>query len=192
MIRWLSSILSVTNRPLQDRLAFLVSVAVAGAVAITGVAAYIITTLAVYDQLDRELINIASVTSDWIKGDIESLGGLNSDALATANVTVMLIRSDNRVIMPDGGTSILESSAKEVAIARTQTGSSARSGTDTLGEPYRIVAVPFTDGVSHYALVLGRPLQPTNAILQILAFSLLGFGVAAVVVAGLLGWVIAR
>ena len=192
MIRWLSSILSVTNRPLQDRLAFLVSVAVAGAVAITGVAAYIITTLAVYDQLDRELINIASVTSDWIKGDIESLGGLNSDALATANVTVMLIRSDNRVIMPDGGTSILESSAKEVAIARTQTGSSARSGTDTLGEPYRIVAVPFTDGVSHYALVLGRPLQPTNAILQILAFSLLGFGVAAVVVASLLGWVIAR
>lgn len=192
MIRWLQSILSVTNRPLQDRLAFLVSMAVAGAVAITGVAAYIITTLAVYDQLDRELIDVASVTSDWIKGDINSLGGLNSDALATANVTVMLIRADNRVIVPGGGTSILEPTSKEVAIARTQTGSSARSGTDTQGNPYRIVAVPFTDGVSRYALVLGRPLEPTYAILQILAFSLLGFGVLAVVVAGLLGWVIAR
>ena len=40
--------------------------------------------------------------------------------------------------------------------------------------------------------VLGRPLEPTYAILQILAFSLLSFGVLAVVVAGLIGWVIAR
>ena len=54
------------------------------------------------------------------------------------------------------------------------------------------MAVPFTDGVSHYALVLGVRWQPTNAILQILACSLLVFGVAGVVVAGLLGCVIAR
>jgi two-component system sensor histidine kinase MprB len=192
VIRWLRSVLSVSNRPLHDRLTALISAAVAGAVAITGIAAYVITTVAVYDQLDRELVDIAAVTSNWIVGDIESMGGLNSDALATANVTVLLIRSDNRTIAPPGATSVLVPSAREMAVARTQTGSSARTGVDTEGNPYRIVAVPLTDGIYHYALVLGRPLQPTDEILRILAFSLLTFGLLAVLVAGAIGWVIAR
>ena len=192
MIRWLRSVLSVSNRPLHDRLTALVSAAVAGAVAITGIAAYVITTVAVYDQLDRELVDIAAVTSNWISGDIESMGGLNSDALATANVTVLLIRSDNRTIAPPGATTVLVPSAREMAVARTQTGSSARTGVNTEGNPYRIVAVPLTDGVNHYALVLGRPLAATDEILRILAFSLLTFGLLAVLVAGAIGWVIAR
>ena len=192
MIRWLRSVLSVSNRPLHDRLTALISAAVAGAVAITGIAAYVITTVAVYDQLDRELVDIAAVTSNWISGDIESMGGLNSDALATANVTVLVIRSDNRTIAPPGATTVLVPSAREMAVARTQTGSSARTGVDTEGNAYRIVAVPLTAGVNHYALVLGRPLQATDEILRILAFSLLTFGLLAVLVAGAIGWVIAR
>lgn len=192
MIRWLRSVLSVSNRPLHDRLAALVSAAVAGAVAITGIAAYIITTLAVYNQLDSELFDIADVTASWIRGDAESMGGLNSDALATANVTMMLVRSDNARITPPGASTILEPSAAERAIARTQIGSSARTGADQSGTPYRIVAVPLTDGDNHYALMLGRPLGPTDQILRILAFSLLTFGLLAVLVAGAIGWVIAR
>ena len=192
MIRWLRSVLSVSNRPLHDRLTALISAAVAGAVAITGIAAYVITTVAVYDQLDRELVDIAAVTSNWISGDIESMGGLNSDALATANVTVLVIRSDNRTIAPPGATTGRVPTAREMAVARTQTGSSARTGVDTEGNAYRIVAVPLTDGVNHYALVLGRPIQATDEILRILAFSLLTFGLLAVLVAGAIGWVIAR
>ncbi len=192
MIRWLRNVLSVRNRPLQDRLAALITAAVASAVAVTGIAAYIITTLAVYDQLDRELIDVAAVTSDWISGDIESMGGLNSDALATANVTVMLVRSDTHTIIPAGTRVDLIPGAQEIAIARTQSGSSARSGVDANGTPYRIVAVPLSDGVHHYALVLGRPLAPTDSILRLLGFSLLTFGLLAVGVAGAVGWVIAR
>lgn len=192
MIKWLRSLRSVTNRPLHQRLALLVTAAVAGAVAITGVAAYIITTLAIYDQLDRELTDIAALSSQWISGDIDSLGGLNSDALATANVTVMLVRSDGRIRVPDGGGAGLVTTAREMAVARTQTGASARTGTNVDGEPYRIVAVPLSDGVNYYAWVLGRPLGPTNAILQILAISLLTFGVLAVVGASGIGWIIAR
>lgn len=192
MIRWLRSVLSVSNRPLHDRLAALVSAAVAGAVAITGIAAYIITTVAVYNQLDGELFEIADVTSAWIQGDPESMGGLNSDALSTANVTMMLVRSDNDRIYPPGPGSHLVPSATERAIARTQLGSSARTGVDTAGEPYRIVAIPLQDGERSYALLLGRPLGPTDQILRILAFSLLTFGLLAVMVAGALGWVIAH
>ncbi|MEN0069871.1 MAG: HAMP domain-containing sensor histidine kinase [Propionicimonas sp.] len=195
MIRWLRSILSVSNRPLHDRLAFLVSAAVAGAVAITGVAAYIITNLAIYDQLDRELIEVAAVTSDSISSDIEGMGGLNQDALQTANVTLLVVRADHRTIRPPGGTNdeaALAVTAKEIAVARTQTGSSARTGVNTAGEPYRIVAVPLADADNKYALVLGRPLGPTNQILRILAFSLLTFGLAAALAAGATGAVIAR
>lgn len=192
MIRWLRSVLSVNNRPLHDRLAALVSAAVAGAVAITGIAAYIITTVAVYNQLDGELFDIAAVTSNWIRGDAESMGGLNSDALSTANVTMMLVRSDNYELYPPGNSAHLLPSAAERAIARTQVGSSARTGVDTAGNPYRIVAVPLTDGANNYALLLGRPLGPTDQILRILAFSLLTFGLLAVLVAGAIGWVIAR
>lgn len=192
MIRWLRSVLSVNNRPLHDRLTALVSAAVAGAVAITGIAAYIITTVAVYNQLDGELFDIAGVTSDWIRGDTDSMGGLNSDALSTANVTMMLVSSDSEEIFPPGPGTHLVPSAQERAIARTQVGSSARTGVDTAGNPYRIVAIPFSDADGHYALLLGRPLGPTDQILRILAFSLLTFGLLAVLVAGGIGWVIAR
>jgi two-component system sensor histidine kinase MprB len=193
VIRWFRSLLSVTNRPLHDRLAFLVSAAVAGAVAITGAAAYVITNLAVYDQLDRELIEIAAVTSEWISSDIEGMGGLNQDALDIAHVTILTIRADHQVLRPPGsGEQSLVITAAEVAVARTQTGSSARSGVDTADNPYRIVAVPLSNGTHNYALVLGRPLGPTNQILRILAFSLLTFGLGAVVLAGMAGWAIAR
>jgi len=195
VIRWLRSLLSVTNRPLHDRLAFLVSAAVAGAVAITGVAAYVITNLAIYDQLDRELIEVAAVTSGSISSDIEGMGGLNQDALRTSNVTLLVVSSDHRTARPPGSTAdepALVVTAKEIAVARTQTGSSARTGENTAGEPYRIVAVPLSDGEHNYALVLGRPLGPTNQILRILAFSLLTFGLAAALAAGATGWVIAR
>ncbi len=198
MIRWLRSVLSVTNRPLHDRLMALISVAVASAVAITGVAAYLITTFAIYDQLDNELLAVAGVTSKWIANDAETLGGLNSEALATANVTVMLVRSDGREIAPSGDGVKLKSTSAELAIARTQIGTSARTGVASNGEPYRIVAVPFTDvsakdgKVTYYALVLGRPLGPWDQILRILAFSLLTFGLLAVLLAGAIGWAIAR
>ena len=192
MIRWLRAALSVNNRPLHDRLTALVSAAVAGAVAITGMAAYVITTLAVYDQLDQELINIADVSSNWIKGDIESMGGLNSDALATANVTMLVISSDKRTIPPPGTATVLRWNELELEVARTQTGSSARTGVDTQGNAYRIVSVPLTDGTFHYAVLVGRPLAATDEILRILAFSLLAFGLLAVLVAGAIGWVIAR
>jgi two-component system sensor histidine kinase MprB len=192
VIRWLRSILSVTNRPLHDRLMALISAAVAGAVAITGVAAYIITALATYDQLDRELLNVAALNTASVAVDPESLGGLNSDLLAAANVTVMLVRSDGRIITPPGTGPTLVSTDAELALARTQTGTSARTGVDTEGEYYRIVAVPLATKNDFYALVLGRPLGPTDEILRILAFSLLTFGLLAVLLAGATGWVIAR
>ena len=58
---WLSSFFSAAHRPLQERLAILIAAAVTAAVATTGVAAYALTLLTVYDQLDNELVEVASI-----------------------------------------------------------------------------------------------------------------------------------
>ncbi|MFZ1410887.1 MAG: ATP-binding protein [Micropruina sp.] len=180
------------DRPLQDRLAVLIGAAVASAVALTGTAAYLITAYNVYTQLDAELVDVATVTSTWITGDLESMGGLDTNALQAANVTVMLVRSDNVTTSLPGEKVLLLPGVKELAIARKQQGYSARSDLASNGVRYRIVAVPLTDGRADYALVLGRPQAPTDGILSSLLLSLLVFGLLGVMAAVALGWWIAR
>jgi two-component system sensor histidine kinase MprB len=192
VIRRLTKLLSIRDRPLRDRLAVLIGAAVASAVALTGTAAYVITGYNVYTQLDAELVDVAAVTSNWITGDLESMGGLDTNALQAANVSVMLVRSDNKTTSLPGEQVVLLPGVNELAIARKQQGYSARSGLASNGARFRIVAVPLSDGRSSYALVLGRPLAPTDGILSSLMLSLLVFGVLGVVVAVGLGWLIAR
>ncbi len=182
------------SRPLQDRLAGLIAAAVAAAVAVTGLAAYLATLLTVYDQLDNELIDVAAITSTWLSEDLENMGGIDASAMRAANVTVMLIRSDNHVITMPGKQATLELGPSELAIARTSTGSSSRTGLDSAGEPVRIVAVPFgaNGGRAHYALVLGRPLGPTLNIVSSMGWSLLVFGGLGAAVAAGVGYAIAK
>lgn len=184
--------LSFANRPLQDRLATLIASAVAAAVAVTGISAYFLTLLTVYDQLDNELIEVASITSGVLAEDLENLGGVDPSAWQAANVIVMLIRSDNHVITMPGRQVTLELGPEELAVARTSQGSSSRTGVNSQGEATRIVAVPLVDQQQHYALVIGRPLEPTLAILQTTGLSLLLFGGVGAGVASWAGYAIAK
>ncbi len=59
------------------------------------------------------------------------------------------------------------------------------------GSEFRIVAVPIPD-LGNYALVLGRPLQPTNTILSSLWLVLIIFGGSGVVIAAIAGASVAR
>ena len=192
MRAWLTQLLAVRERPLRARLAALTAAAVASAVALTGVAAWLITRITIYNQLDNELVDIAAVTANWVAVDIEGMGGLDTNALKAANVTVMLVRSDNRTSTLPGATVTLVPGVQELSVARRQQGWSARTGEASNGQPYRIVAVPLTAGDDSYALVLGRPLEPTNNIMATLAWSLTFFGVLGVGVSSAIGFVIAR
>ena len=189
---WLTRLLSVRERPLRDRLAALVAAAVASAVAVTGIAAWLITNVTVYNQLDAELVDIAAVTANWVAVDIEGMGGLDSNALKAANVTVMLLRPDGRLTTLPGEEVSLNPGSEELSVARRQQGSSARTGIASNGEPYRIVAVPFQSTTEKFALVLGRPLEATNNIMGTLAWSLVLFGVLGAAVSSAIGFVIAR
>ena len=125
---WLTRLLSVRERPLRDRLAALVAAAVASAVAVTGIAAWLITNVTVYNQLDAELVDIAAVTANWVAVDIEGMGGLDSNALKAANVTVMLLRSDGRLTTLPGEKVSLNPGSEELSVGRRQQGSAARTG----------------------------------------------------------------
>lgn len=180
------------NWPLRKRLALLVASAVAAAVALTGIAAYALTLLTVYGQLDNELVDVASITSDALSEDLENMGGIDTSAWRAANVIVMLIRSDNHVITMPGRQTMVELGPEELTVARTSQGHSARTGVNSSGAPTRIVAVPLVDSEHQYALVIGRPLGPTLAILQTTGFSLLLFGGIGAAVAAAAGYAIAK
>ncbi|MFV0452946.1 MAG: ATP-binding protein [Propioniciclava sp.] len=183
---------TTANRPLQDRLALLIASAVAAAVAITGIAAYFLTLLTVYDQLDAELVEVANITSSRVAEDLENMGGIDASTLRAANVTVTLIRSDINTFAMPGREATLELGYPELAVARTSLGSSARTGFDTNQQPMRIVAVPLVHEDQRYALVLGRPLGPTLSILRTTGFSLIVFGGIGATIAAVAGYVIAR
>jgi two-component system sensor histidine kinase MprB len=142
--------------------------------------------------LDAELVDIAAVTANWVAVDIEGMGGLDSNALKAANVTVMLLRPDGRLTTLPGEEVSLNPGSEELSVARRQQGSSARTGIASNGEPYRIVAVPFQSTTEKFALVLGRPLEATNNIMGTLAWSLVLFGVLGAAVSSAIGFVIAR
>ena len=167
---------ALRSLPLQRRVAYLTTVAVALAVAISSVAAYVTIRVSLYNALDNELINTAtSLAKGPVTADIRALGGLTEASLRAENVSLAAVRADGeRYFVPDERERLVLGD-QELAIARTQLGNSVRSGVSTSGEEYRIVAVP-VPGLANYALVLGRPLEPTNDILSSLWVVLIIFG----------------
>jgi two-component system sensor histidine kinase MprB len=183
--RWLHAL------PLQRRVAYLTTVAVALAVAATSVAGYVTLRYSLYGALDDELTDIASSLAVPVAQDIRNLGGLTDRALRAGNVSVAAVRSDKQVFYVPNERERLVLDADEYAVARLHSGSTARTGIATDGVEYRIVAIPIS-GLDDYALVLGRPLQATNNILSSLWLVLIIFGVSGVVIAAAAGATVAR
>ncbi|MBA3529234.1 MAG: HAMP domain-containing histidine kinase [Propionibacteriaceae bacterium] len=177
--------------PLQRRVAYLTTVAVALAVAATGIAGYLTLRISLYSALDTELTEVATSLSVPVAQDIRNLGGLTERALRAGNVSVAAVRSDGAIFYVPDEQIHLVLGPEEIAVAKLQQGESARSGSASDGEEYRIVAVPIEE-LGNYALVLGRPLQATNEILSSLWFVLMVFGAAGVIGAAFAGAGVAR
>jgi two-component system, OmpR family, sensor histidine kinase MprB len=196
-VRWPSWLSLRLRDTLQGRIVWLTALAVAISVALVGMAVYATTQVSLYAQLDSELLSVANITAGAVSQDIESTGGLNADALKAANVVLVLVKSNKDVVSIPGETVAFDIGPREIAVARTQEGSSARTGETSTGELYRIVAVPLTaqlegqttgDG---YALVLGRSLEPTLATLHQMALVLIAVAVLGVLAAAVSGWLVA-
>lgn len=177
--------------PLQRRVFLLTTLAVAVAVAATGLAAFVTLRVSLYNALDDELIEVASTLAVPVAQDITRLGGLTESALRAGDVSVAAQRADGEQFYVPDEREHLVLTADELAVARLNRGASARTGVATDGEQYRIVAVPITQ-LGNYALVLGRPLEPTNNTLRSVSLVLVIFGALGVGVAAVVGATVAR
>jgi two-component system sensor histidine kinase MprB len=189
----MSLLARLTNRslPLQRRVGYLTTIAVALAVAVTSVAGYLTLRFSLYQALDAELTDVAVSLTTPVARDIRSMGGLTGSALRVGNASLAVVRADGTILYVPEETSHLVLGPEELAVAKRSSGTTARSGLASDGREYRIVAVPMTELPNH-ALVLGRPLQATNRILSSLWLVLIVVGVAGVVLAGLAGAAVAR
>ena len=192
-VRWPGWLSWRPRDTLQRRIVWLTALAVAISVGLSGIGAYATTQLSLYAQLDSELLSLANITAASVAQDIDSTGGLNADALKAANVVLVLVKSNKDEVAIPGETVTFDIGAQEIAVARTQQGSSARTSRASTGELYRIVAVPLEpqiDGQTSgdgYALVLGRSLEPTLATLRQMAFVLLAVAILGVIAAAISG-----
>lgn len=177
---------------LQRRIGFLTGAAVAIAVALTGIAGYLTAHDSLYDQTDRELLQVATLTADAIGRDVQSVRGITDQSLRPADLTLMLLRSDGETVRIPGQRTTLVLGDDELALARLQTGTSIRTGHSETGEPYRIVAVPLPQADGRYALVVGRPMGPMLTILRDLRLALLLVGAVGAGLGALVGALIAR
>lgn len=192
MIRWLVDRLPNPRRLLRDRIALLVALVVAIGVGMASAAAVITAGYSLNARTDAELVEIAAVTSNWVQRDIEGMGGVNNDALAAVNASVLLLRADNQTTSVPGSPAPFAPGSRELAIARIQTGYSARTAHGSDGKNYRIVAVPLRVGGGYYALVIGRPLEPTEDIMSAMLTSLVISGIVGIGLAAVFGWAIGR
>lgn len=180
------------NPTLQRRVSVLTALAVAGAVALTGLAGYVTTRISLYAQLDQELVQIASASTQTLGEDLTSMGGLDSNPLAGDNEVFVVLSGDGEVQRVPGQSSQLELGNDEKAVARLQQGYSARNGVGTNDTRYRIIAVPMLNLDGSFALVVARPLAPYEGLLSSLTWVLVGFGALAIVASGAIGAAVAR
>ena len=134
---------------LGRRLVFLSALAVSLAVVMVALAAYWMTRFMLINQLDNELLDVATVTATPIAADVESMGGLNADALRAASVTLLLVSSDgfdasavNYGMIPDDVEEVLRGACPVVA---------SYGGRDRqlVGEVPRLQAALEANGVPH-------------------------------------------
>ena len=161
--RYLGSFAHSVRTSLRYRLVLLTTLTVIGGTAIAGVGTYQAARLSLYGQLDVELLSIANSAADQMSTDFQE-NTVPSSALNVENVVMIVVGANtNKSVLIGDATTDVKIEAPEIAVARIQTGSSARDGRTSAGVPYRIVAVPFVDVATNnaYALVIARALGPT-------------------------------
>ncbi|MGY4719203.1 sensor histidine kinase [Naumannella cuiyingiana] len=177
---------------LPRRITWLTTIVVAAGVWIAGLSAYFVTRLVLFDQLDRELISVATTASRTVAADLNTMGGLNAEALNAVNVTLVVVGADRQPITIQSAPRTLQWGTPELAVARLQEGSSARTGRADDGTPYRIVAVPMQVNGHPYALVIGRDLGPTTSALATLLITVILVGALLALAAAVVGALVAR
>lgn len=177
--------------PLHRRVGYLTTAAVALAVALATLAGWLTVRATLYASLDDELVDLASSLAVPAGQDITNLGGLSERALRAGNISVAGIKADGKTYYVPDERQHLVLGAEELATARLHSGHSARSGKTAEGSRFRIVAVGIPN-LPGFALVVGRPLAATEAVLNSLLLVVGLIGLLGIAIAAAAGSAVAR
>ena len=174
----------LTGQSLQGRLALLTGISVALAVLFVGSTAFVITRVSLLDQVDRELLSSARAAATLIAEDPRSnLPDLSGPGVTDQWLARVSANGETWPSPTEG--SLLTGGAPEIAVARMQSGSSARSLVTESAEEFRVVSVPMTlvdnnDEPTRYAVMFGRPLTGLSSTLRSLRVVILVSGLAGI------------
>ena len=185
----------------QTRLTLVAAAAVAIAVAIAAVVIYFVVQKVIYDQIDSSIKTRADLTHVDLQATISPTqpGYFEVERHPViapppdpggAGGLIQAVRPDGTVITSLDQPIHLPVNDRDRLIATHYTDYGAYFRNDRVnGKPYRIYTSPFLPG---YALEVARPLGESQSILRVLQVFLGAIAAGGVVLAGFLGWSIAK
>jgi two-component system sensor histidine kinase MprB len=190
----LSALTKHRDLSLRARVGLLAALGAGLLVVLISVAAYVTVRVSLLRQVDSTLLARAHAAAAGRLAQQEVLASIPSEALGAGDIRIALLRADGyyisahdqygRPIRPPLG-------EPERLVAHGAEPESVRTGVGPDGVRYRVVAVP-ASGVPGFALVLGQPTAPTEALLRRLGLVLLLVGTAGIGTAAWAGAAIAR
>ena len=138
--------------------------------------------------LDRTADDILITLADGIQEDLAiTLRALD----LTTNVSVQILRDDGNVVWQSGNAPLVE---QGFDLANLSSSENVFSSQEIHGEDYRILAVPVVSTPGNEVLgflLLGTSLETVNLVSQTLLIMLLAGGIIAIIIAAIIGYLVA-
>ncbi|MFJ9105551.1 ATP-binding protein [Streptomyces sp. NPDC102405] len=194
--------------PIRSRLALLVAAAVAFAVAAVSVTCWFIVQGKLYDQLDEDLQNAAQ--PQQVQAVVATLAECPQTPVVTygdvrtrAEVYLQLVQADGKACVSSNSLGRVRTTGADENVVKdaTRKGGILRNGTDSDGNPVRVLTTPLyvSQGpgsrpqlYGEAALTVAVPLKTTQSTLNELALILLLVSGIGVLGAGAAGLFVAR
>jgi two-component system sensor histidine kinase MprB len=176
---------------LASRVSLLATLAVATSIVLGSLAAYAVIRHQLYASLDASLEQRATAAASTNTLSTLTARRVPSWALGAGDIKIAVLLADERVInsQSQDDDAAIKLGPPELAVARGDSELSQRTISTPDGR-YRVAAVPGNDPGT--ALILAQSLGPTYDALGKVSAVLTIFGLLGILLAGLLGWQVAR
>ena len=176
---------------LASRVSLLATLAVTMSIVFGSLAAYVVIRHQLYAALDESLEQRATAAASTNTLATLTAQRVPAWMLGAGDIKVAVLMEDGEVIQSPATDeqSPIELGAPEIAVAEGRAELSQRTVRTPDGR-YRVAAVPGNDAGT--ALILAQSLRPTYDALGKMSAVLTIFGLAGIVLAGALGWLVAR
>jgi two-component system, OmpR family, sensor histidine kinase MprB len=173
---------------LRTRVGVLAAFVAALAVVLVSAAAFVTVRVNIMQSLDANLLQRATAAAQSELGEPEVLATIPTEVLGAGDIRLALLLANGQAISAEGAASAPPLGDDELAVAKGEAESSARTATEG-GVPYRVVAVQAGPG---QGLVIAQRLDPTQQVLTKLGVAMPVVGGLGVVVAAIAGVAVAR